>query len=193
MSDGLRRFLTSVTGWLDSAGVPYMVAGSFASTLHGRPRSTQDVDVVIDPTEAQLQAFIGAVPVERAYVDEQTARDALHARDMFNVIDMETGWKADLIVRKARPFSIRELERRVLADWDGLKVWVASPEDVVLTKLEWSRLSGGSERQLADVAGILEALGDDLDFEYIEAWLDELRVRDEWKRLRELATRPSQT
>ena len=184
MSDGLRHFLTSVTGWLDSAGVPYMVAGSFASTLHGRPRSTQDVDIVIDPTLSQLQAFIAAVPADRAYIDEQTATEALHARDMFNVIDMESGWKADLIIRKARPFSIRELERRVLADWDGLKVYVASPEDVVLTKLEWSRMSGGSERQLADVAGILEALGDDLDFDYIEEWLDELRVRDEWKRVR---------
>ena len=185
MSDGLRRFLTLATEWLDAAGIPYMIADSFASTLHGRPRSTQDVDIVIDPTLAQLQAFLAGVPADRAYIDEQTATEALHARDMFNLIDMESGWKADLIIRKARPYSIRELERRVLADWDGLKVYVASPEDVVLTKLEWSRMSGGSERQLADVAGILEAIGDRLDFDYIEEWLDDLHVRDEWNRVRD--------
>jgi len=161
-----------------------MLAGSFASTLHGRPRSTQDVDLVIHPTELSLRDFVARIPPEHGYVDLATALSALRTRDMFNVIDLDTGWKADLIVRKSRAFSIREFERRQRTDWLDLSVYVASAEDVVLSKLEWCRLSGGSERQLADVAGVVAALGEELDVDYIEEWLDPLRVRDEWTRVR---------
>ena len=87
--------MESLTGWLDTAAVPYMLAGSFASTLHGRPRSTQDVDFVIDPTLDTLHAFLAVVPQEDAYVDAKAATDALRARDMFNLIHLDTGWKAE--------------------------------------------------------------------------------------------------
>ncbi|NOY92689.1 MAG: hypothetical protein GXP55_15985 [Deltaproteobacteria bacterium] len=184
MNESLRRFLELITGWLDAANIPYMLAGSFASTLHGRPRSTQDVDLVIDPTEHSIREFVGSIPPERGYVDLSAALTALRARDMFNVIDLDTGWKADLIVRKARRFSVREFERRRRAEWQGLSVYVASPEDVVLSKLEWCRLSGGSQRQLADVAGVVAALGEQLDVQYIEQWLDPLRVRTEWAQVK---------
>ena len=105
---------------------------------------------------------------------------------MFNVIDMKTGWKADLFVRKRRPFSEREFERRRRAQWNGLEVVVASPEDTVLSKLEWSRLSGGSTRQLNDVAGVVSATGSALDRAYVEEWADALRVRAEWERVLEM-------
>lgn len=180
MTQSLREFAAAITGWLDRARVPYMLAGSFASTLHGRPRSTQGVDLVIDSTDATLRAFVASIPQDRAYVDLHTALEALRDRDMFNVIDMETGWKADLIVRKARPFSAHEFERRQAMTWNGLTVTVASPEDVVVSKLEWSRLSGGSKTQLDDVAGVLAATGADLDRAYIERWVRELGLEDEW-------------
>ncbi|MBK7154217.1 MAG: hypothetical protein IPH72_20965 [Sandaracinaceae bacterium] len=186
MTDPLRTFVLAMTTWLDRAGVPYMLAGSFASTLHGRPRSTQDVDIVIDPTESTLQAFLHELPADRAYVDRRTALRALASRDMFNVIDLETGWKADLIIRKARSFSVREFERRRAEEWSGLSITVVTPEDTVLSKLEWCRLSGGSERQLADVAGVVVSSGAALDRPYIEQWLDELRVRAEWARVLEM-------
>lgn len=186
MNDALRGFVDVMTTWLDQAGIPYMLAGSFASTLHGRPRSTQDVDIVIDPTEAALTAFLDALPADRAYVDRRTALNALASRDMFNVIDLETGWKADLIIRKLRPFSVREFERRRVTPWYGLSVIVVTPEDTVLSKLEWCRLSGGSERQLTDVAGVVSASGAALDHAYIEHWVDDLRVREEWARVLEM-------
>ena len=183
MSDSLRAFMASLTSWLDAAAVPYMVAGSFASTLHGRPRSTQDVDIVIDPTDATLRAFLAGVATEHVYVDALTARAALLSRDMFNLIDMDSGWKADLIVRKARPFSVAEFERRMRADWLGLSVFVATPEDVIVSKLEWCQKSGGSQRQLDDVAGVVAAVGPQLDRTYIETWVEALRLEDEWRAL----------
>ncbi|MBO6935108.1 MAG: hypothetical protein JJ863_09030 [Deltaproteobacteria bacterium] len=135
---------------------------------------------MIDPTEGSLRAFVASIPEDRAYVDLPAAIEALRARDMFNIIDMETGWKADLIIRKARPFSAQEFERRREVNWDGLTVTVASPEDVVVSKLEWCRLSGGSKTQLDDVAGVVAAAGADLDRVYIERWVRELGLEDEW-------------
>ena len=99
---------------------------------------------------------------------------------MFNVIDLVTGWKADLIVKKARPFSTREFARRRFASVLGVELRIASAEDTVLTKLEWALKGGGSERQLADVRGILAARGADLDVAYLEAGIAELRLQAQW-------------
>jgi hypothetical protein len=184
MTEGLARTLGSLVDWLGQAGIPFMVAGSFASTYHGHPRATQDVDVVIDPTRDSLLRWMALVPPDVAYVDRRSALEALARRDMFNLIDMETGWKVDLIVRKERPFSRSEFDRRAPASWMGVPLFVATPEDVILSKLEWARMSGGSERQLRDVAGVIEARGKELDLDYIERWLDPLGARDQWDRVR---------
>ncbi|MEM9860250.1 MAG: hypothetical protein AAF938_01440 [Myxococcota bacterium] len=178
MSDpSLRAFLASITGWLSEAGIDYMVAGSFASTLHGRPRSTQVVDIVMDTTEAALRCFLDRVPEETVYVDAGSALEALRRRDMFNLIHLETGWKAHMIVRKDRPFSVTEFKRRRMTRWLGLNVAVASPEDVILSKLEWSKMAGGSERQRNDITGVLASNEGALDTEYMAKWVARLGLR----------------
>jgi hypothetical protein len=180
MSTGLAKALHTMAEQLDTAGIPFMLAGSFASTYHGHPRTTQDIDMVIDPTRDALQRFVDSLPADRSYVDRTTAIEAFDQRDMFNVIDLETGWKVDLILRKARPFSRSEFERREAVEWMGVRLFVVTAEDVILSKLEWARLSGGSERQMRDVAGVLQVHGDRLDLAYLERWLDVLAVRDLW-------------
>ena len=117
------------------------------------------------------------------YVDVARAQDAETRRGQFNVIDAATGWKADLIVQKARPFSVMEFSRRQPAHLLGMEVFVASPEDVVLSKLEWA-LRGGSERQLEDAAAVLGVQGDRLDAAYIEHWAERLGVGELWRRMR---------
>ena len=98
---------------------------------------------------------------------------------MFNVIDPASGWKADLIVRKDRPFSRVELERRQATDFFGLPIHVATVEDVILSKLEWAKL-GGSARQLEDVRTLFRLRSNDIDTNYIERWLDPLGIRTLW-------------
>jgi hypothetical protein len=170
-----------VAAALDRAGVPFMVAGSFASTAHGFPRATQDLDLVIDPPDAEaLEALLRALPASDYYVDSDAARDALRRRSMFNVVDHATGWKIDFILRKDRPFSRREFERRQPISLLGVAAFVASPEDTIIAKLEWSLRGGGSERQRRDVAGILETLAGQLDRAYIEEWVRELGLAAEW-------------
>ena len=185
MTDGgAGAFLSRLTAKLAAAGVPGMVVGSFASSFHGVPRSSQDLDLVIDPQAESLRRFLSDLPTEDYYVDADAAFDALRRRGQFNVIDMATAWKADLIVRKARPFSVEEMRRRVEADLLGARVFVASPEDTLLSKLEWAKQGGGSQLQLRDVSGILQLRGDDLDIAYIERWVADLGLDELWRSVR---------
>ena len=129
-----------------------MVAGSLASTLHGEPRSTQDIDLVVDPTPDQLAAFVDRLDTDRFYVGD--AFGALERRDQFNVIDVTTGWKVDLIIRKDRPFSQTEFGRRRPAVILGVRTAVASVEDTILAKLEWAK-ADDSDRQRRDVTAMI--------------------------------------
>lgn len=179
------RCLARVVQILEQCGVPYMVAGSLASSHHGRPRSTNDADVVIEPSADALERLVAVLEQEGFYVDADRARDARCHRSQFNVIDGESAYKVDLIVRKDRPFSAGEFERRGTVELlPGLRVALASAEDTVLAKLEWARKAGGSEKQLGDVRGILDVRSD-LDVAYIERWASELGVLDLWYRVRD--------
>ena len=110
----------------------------------------------------------------------------LKAESIFNVVDRSTGWKIDFIFRKSRPFSREEFRRRVRAHLQGVSVFVASTEDIVIAKLEWSKLAQ-SQRQIDDVAAILRIRRETLDRAHIEKWTRELRLEDEWAKARAAA------
>lgn len=174
--------LAHIVAALDAAGIPHMVAGSFASTFHGNPRTTQDIDLVIDPTRDALDRFVRSLAPADFYVSAEAAGEAWGRRGLFNVIDLASGWKIDLILRKDRPFSRAEFERRMPARILGTDVFVATAEDTILAKLEWAQL-GESDRQLRDVVGVIELCGDTLDRDYIERWTRELGVEGLWERV----------
>ena len=181
MTDPLRDLLERVARIFEHTKIPFMIAGSFASTAHGLPRSTQDLDIVIDPPNAAaIDALLRELPADAYYVDADAAHDAFKRRSLFNVIDTASGWKIDLIVRKNRNFSRSEMSRRVALPILGVPLFVASPEDTIVAKLEWSRDSGGSERQRGDVKGILAALGSAIDRAYVETWVRDLGLEEEW-------------
>jgi hypothetical protein len=182
VSDVLQRITTA----LERSDVAYMLTGSFVSAYYGTPRSTQDIDVVVEATPAQLSAFVNSLPVDQYYVDLDAALQALKAESMFNVVDRSTGWKIDFIFRKSRPFSREEFRRRIRAHLQGVSVFVASTEDIVIAKLEWSKLAQ-SQRQIDDVAAILRIRRETLDRAYIEKWTSDLRLNDEWGKARDAA------
>jgi hypothetical protein len=172
--------LNVVVKALDAAGIPHMLAGSLASTYHGEPRATQDIDIVVDPPSREaLDHFVASLSRDRFYVGDHRA--AFAQREPFNVIDTSTGWKVDLIVRRDRAYSHAELERREPADIEGIPVYVATAEDTILTKLEWAKM-GESERQLRDVEASVRARGDSLDRSYLIAWATELGVLPDLER-----------
>lgn len=162
-----------------------MLSGSFASAYYGAPRSTQDIDLVIEATPARLRALVQGLPSDEYYADLDAALEAYKRQSIFNVIDLATGWKIDLIIRKSRAFSQEEF-RRQLVNLQDLPLFVASAEDVVVAKLEWSKLAQ-SKRHIEDVAGILRMRWESLDRSYLEKWTLELGLETEWNDARRAA------
>jgi len=185
-----REFLAHLVGLLDKTGIPYMVAGSMGSSIHGRPRATQDADVVIDPTEDQFVSFLGLLEQDY-YVRRDAAFDAFHRRGMFNIVDVAGGWKADFIFRKDRSFSRHEFERRRQVDTMGQMIWVVSPEDTILSKLEWMK-GRESDVQYSDALGVAVAQWGSLDIEYLRQWARELGVQAMLARLLKEARRQAE-
>jgi hypothetical protein len=168
-----------ILGAVESAGIPYMLTGSFASSYHGAPRATQDIDLVVAPERPQLRELAILLAAPEFYMDEATALEAYDREGQFNVVDLATGWKADLIMRRSRAFSRTEFDRREVVEFEGMQVPIATAEDLVLAKLEWAKL-GESARQIEDAAGILRARSPDLDLDYLERWVRELGIEREW-------------
>ena len=164
---------------LGTAGIPFMLTGSMAASYHGAGRATMDIDLVIDPTAVQLESLLVALDRPGVYVPREAAKAAFDDRTMFNVVDIETGWKADMIFRKDRPFSAMEFAPRLPAQFERIPLWITTAEDLVLAKLEWAH-TGGSARQLDDVAALLDAAGHPLDFGYIAEWAAQLGLAAEW-------------
>lgn len=170
-----------VTKELELLGVPYLIGGSLASAVHGVYRATADADLVADlrPEHAAplARALAGAF-----YVDEESIAEAIRRRRSFNLIHLDTMFKVDIFVSRARPFDRSQLERRVpqIVGTDPDQVgYFASAEDIVLAKLEWYRMGGEvSERQWRDILGVLKVQGERLDLAYLHHWAGELHVAD---------------
>jgi hypothetical protein len=166
------EFLARLAERLDTVGIPFMVTGSIGSSFHGRHRATQHVDLVIDPTAEQLDVFVELIR-DRYYVSPEAAHDALRRRSMFNIIDLKEGWKADLIIRKDRPFSVEEFQRRKIGTLQDRPMPVASAEDIILSKLEWNTITP-SDRQLQDALNVALVQGPKLDKAYLRKWAPSL-------------------
>lgn len=180
----LAETLALVAKQLDRAGIAYMVAGSIASTHHGEPRSTQDIDLVIVAELDQVKTFVDCFDPSRYYLSNPLVDGGL--RDHFNLIDTMTGWKVDLMLRKDRPFSRSEFERRQPVMILGVLTAVATAEDTILAKLEWGK-AGGSQRQMDDAVAMIK-VQDHLDEDYLHHWAVELGVADDLRKAFDLAS-----
>jgi len=181
MQNEATRITLLVTRTLEQIGIPYAVGGSLASSLHGVMRSTLDVDIVADMTLEHIPPLVAALSKE-FYADDEMMRDAIEHHSSFNLIHYETAFKVDIFIRKARPFDQMQLERRetsIIATDPEQSVYVVSPEDIILAKLEWYRLGGEvSDRQWRDILGVLKTRAGELDLSYLRKWANELNVSD---------------
>lgn len=184
----IEGLLARITALLDAAGIPYMVTGSYASSLHSIPRATRDLDIVVFPDRNQLTRFMELLQTGEYHADSVEALDALRRRAQFNVIDYATGWKVDFIIPAFDEFHLAEFDRRRLVEAGGVRLYVASAEDVVIAKLAWAK-AGQSERQLEDVATVVRVQGDSLDRDYVERWVRRLELHNEWEMARRKAGR----
>ena len=177
--------IRGVTAVLEKAQIPYMLTGSFASAQHGALRSTQGIDFVISATHSQLQRLIELLTGEQYYVELDAALEGHRRESLFNAIDQRSGWKIDFIFRKSRPFSNEEFARRQRAEIEGISIYVATAEDIVVAKLKWAKL-GMSQRQIEDAVAVIRVQGKTLNRPYVEKWVSELDLEREWQAAKEL-------
>lgn len=164
---------------LEELNSPYLVGGSYASSAHGIGRPTMDIDILA-AIPAKLAGELAAKLGSEFYADEQAIRQAIMEKRSFNVIHIESGLKIDVFVSKRDPFDNQQLERRkryIAARNPDRAVYIATPEDVILSKLRWYRLTNEvSERQWSDVLGVLSVNAAGLDLDYLREWSRELNV-----------------
>jgi hypothetical protein len=174
------EILAMVVSLLDTLQIPYLVGGSFASSLHGATRSTRDADIVALLTLDQGQQFASALDSE-FYADEEAIRRAIAAKRSFNVIHPDSSFKVDIFVAKPSEFESSEFERRQKIELSpGLPpVYVATAEDTILAKLRWYRLGNEvSDQQWRDLLTVTKVQRARLDLPYLRHWAVELGVAD---------------
>lgn len=166
---------------LERLGVRYLVGGSLASSVHGEPRSTLDVDMVVDLKTAQVGPLVHALG-PTYYVDADVALEATAAGASFNAIHVASSVRVDLYVAGRDAFEMDRLANAVELslgqDPDG-RLWIDAPTHLVLRKLEWYRRGGEvSERQWRDVQAVVAAQGERIDWAVLARWAPALGVQD---------------
>jgi hypothetical protein len=173
------RAIGEVTATLDALGIGYCIGGSVATLVHGEPRNTQDVDIVVDLRREHVDRLVSML-TPTFFADAEALHAAIDHGSSHNVIHRDTGHKVDLFVLRRRHYSAVELGRaRRQTIVDGIEAVVSSAEDCVLTKLEWFRRGDEvSDHQWRDVLGVLKVQRGKLDLSYLRQWATVLGVVD---------------
>lgn len=181
------ELLRYVTTSLERLGLRYFVTGSVATIFFGEPRFTNDIDIVVDLPADRIPEFCKVFSADDFYVSEEMVRKAVSSKRQFNVIHPASGLKVDIMVPAEDAFNRSRFARtkrlRPAPDYDAV---FASPEDVILKKLEYYR-EGGSEKHLRDISGILKISGEQINTAYIEEWSARLGLAEIWAKVRTAA------
>lgn len=164
------KLLTDIAKILKKLSIPYVVTGSFALAVWGRPRYTADIDVVIELLPEKLNELADALlDIDKdVYLDRDAMREALERHGEFNFIHPASGLKVDFWVLKNKPYSREQIKRGKPKKINGQDVRFISAEDLVLSKLIWYKNSH-SERQLEDIESVLK-IQKKLDTNYLKKW-----------------------
>ena len=185
-----QELLKKASGALEAAGIPYMLTGSTVSSMQGEPRATHDIDMVVMVSQKQLLELAAVFAAPDYHYDilaAQAAQAATKSRSMFNIIETASGDKIDFWLLTEEPFDRQRFARRRREEVFGFPVYVSSPEDTILMKLRWAKLSGGSQKQFQDALRVYEVQGAGLDENYIGKWAVVLEVGELWRQIKEQA------
>ncbi len=175
------ELLNTAVAILERLKIPYLITGSMATINYGEPRFTNDIDMVVDLHESQVDDFCDAFPSPDFYCSQDAVRHAVAKHFQFNILHPASGLKIDVMIPEESEFNHSRLARgRDLPTGASGMARFASPEDVIIKKLEYFKL-GGSEKHLRDIIGVLQVQGAWIDREYIENWCARLELEKEWQ------------
>ncbi len=167
--------LKTVIGRLDEAKIPYMITGSIAGNFYSIPRMTRDIDMIAEINLSDTKKIYELFK-DDFYIDEEQVTAAVKEQEMFNIIHNEAIVKVDFIVRKNSEYRRLEFSRRKYFDFEGMKIAIVSPEDLIISKLFWAKESH-SEMQINDVKNLMASV-ENLDYNYIKKWVKELDIEN---------------
>jgi hypothetical protein len=165
--------LRIVSERLATAGIHYMLTGSYAMAFYATPRMTRDLDLVVELRQDEV-AKLTRTFCDEFYVDADDVRTAIASQRMFNLVHLASGIKVDFIICKQAEYRQVEFSRRRPVTMAGVSTWIVTAEDLILSKLVWAKDSG-SEMQLRDVRSLL---GEAFDRTYVEDWARKLGVAE---------------
>jgi hypothetical protein len=171
-----------ICGKLQSANIPYMITGGAAVGFWGHIRTTMDIDILIQIHNEQIAPLLSSIEGE-ACIDIEKAKKAILDKNMFNIIHNKTCFKIDLIPLSEDSFEIQKFNNRVKMNFQDKDIYVISPEDLIISKLLWSKSAGGSERQIKDCESIYILNSENLDLDYLKRWAKTLGIEEEFDKL----------
>jgi hypothetical protein len=166
----------------NALGVPWAATGSIASTVYGEVRTTNDIDIIVLLDRRAAEAMAQVFPDTQFYcppLDVIEIERVREGRGHFNLVHYETGWKADVYLSSGDPLHAWALQNRRAVEHEGVQIWLAPPEYVIIRKLELLR-EGGSERHLRDIRGMLAVT--DVDREFLEKEIAQRGLTDFWQK-----------
>lgn len=183
------EFFKTVIQILNNINIPYMLTGSMASNFYSIPRTTHDIDFVVIFSFGDIEKLLQNFNQKRYYLDEEMIKEAIINKDTFNLIDSHTGLKIDFWILKDDEYHQTCFKRRIKHNILGLETYISTAEDVILSKLQWCKLSGGSELQFKDAVGVYEIQKKNLDMDYIKNWAGKISVQELLEKLIEVSTK----
>ncbi len=176
--------LRHVVQCFEKSRIPYFITGAVAGIAYGEPRLTNDIDIVADIREDQVPELRNCFPEGEYYFDSDAALTAIRQQSQFNIIHPSSGFKIDIMIPTKHPFDRSRFARvRKMKTDSTQEANFASPEDVILKKMEYFR-EGRSEKHFRDIMGILKISGDFIDFDYLARWARDLGLDEIWAMIR---------
>lgn len=166
---------------LEDGNIAYMLTGSLAANFYAVPRMTRDIDIVVEIFEDDVSKFFQIFQGD-FYIDKTSIADAIKHESMFNIIHNESIFKVDFVIRKDSLYRSTEFQRRRRIELDNTEIWIVAPEDLIISKLLWSKYSL-SDFQLRDVKNLLTSTKN-LDTEYINQWIPKLGLNSVYERVK---------
>lgn len=177
-----KEVVLAVLKALDEVGIAYMIVGSLASNAYGIPRSTQDADIVMDASSSAISQLSTQLP-DSLVMDSQLTFETVTGTHRVIVTPTRSKFKVELFLTNDDPHDRERFSRKVRGQTYGQDVWLPTPEDVVITKLRWSR-HGKRLKDIDDVRNVIAVQGEALDWAYILRWCDEHGTRELLKEIR---------
>lgn len=158
---------------LDTLKIPYMLSGSVAMNFYADPRTTQDIDIVVEMQDYDVPSFVKMLD-DKFYYFQEGIYTEIRRKGMFNIIDFESGFKVDFIIRQKNLYEQIKFQNSRKVKYSTIDLQIISPEDLIISKLQWIQVLE-SEKQKNDIVNLLD--NEQLDLEYIKYWCNALNLK----------------